>query len=172
MRYFYAPWRQTHIKEVRERSIGGSGGDCLFCTQFLETDDAKNLILARTQHSVIMLNLYPYNAGHILILPLKHVGSIIDLSREEAHDIMSSLQTAATVLKQVLQSEGINIGMNIGQAAGASIPGHLHAHILPRWIGDTNFLPLIAETKTISIDMRDIYARLKPVFNAVMGETV
>ena len=111
-----------------------------------------------------MLNRFPYNAGHLLILPYKHVADLNDLPAEAQHELIELTAKSIDVLKKELGAQGINIGMNLGKIGGAGIPAHIHQHVLPRWQGDTNFLPILTETKAISFDLREIYNKLKEAF--------
>lgn len=168
MKRLYAPWRSDYSSKVtgaKEESVDQK--DCIFCTQFKTTNDAQYFILGRYHSTIAMLNLYPYNAGHILLLPYKHTANLEELSSEERCELMELIQTTQHILKTVLHAEGINIGFNLGKAAGAGIPSHLHIHVIPRWFGDTNFLPLIADTKQISTNLHEIYQKLLPFFHTI-----
>lgn len=163
MEKLYAPWRQNYVQDVnKKRKKAG----CVFCDHIKSTDDdEKNFVIKRYQHSIVMLNLYPYNAGHILVLPKKHCKELSELSVTEQAALMHTLTTSIALLKKTLKPDGFNVGISLGKAAGAGIPGHLHIHILPRWEGDTNFLPLLAETKQISVDLVKLYQQLKRAFD-------
>lgn len=159
MKQLYAPWRKNYINN------GNKNNECVFCKQSKEQDDEKYFIIKRFTHCYSMLNIFPYNAGHILIIPYEHQPSLEQLSQETRSEIMEVTSASIPILKQVLGAEGINIGLNIGgKAAGGSIPEHLHLHVLPRWLGDTNFLVTLAETKQISLDLREIYQKLRNAF--------
>ena len=114
-----------------------------------------------------MLNLYPYNAGHLLIVSLDHKNRLKELSPEERNELIELTDKSIQILEKTINPAGFNIGLNIGKAGGAGIPSHLHQHVLPRWIGDTNFLPLLAETKQVSVNLKDLYNQLKPHFEAI-----
>jgi ATP adenylyltransferase len=168
MKRLYAPWRTTYTKKVsgtKDENIGPE--QCVFCQQFKENNDAKHFILRRFSYNVILLNLYPYNAGHILILPLNHCPDLVSMAQDARYEMMELITLSTEILKKALNAQGANIGFNIGKAAGAGIPSHVHMHILPRWFGDTNFLPLIAETKQVSIDLQEIYNQLVPHFQKI-----
>ena len=166
MNILYAPWRSKYAKSINKtKKEICTENTCVFCQHFSEKNDATNFILKRYKNSIVMLNLYPYNAGHLLVIPKKHKPDLDKLTKEERSELMEVVNTCTKILKKVLQPEGFNIGMNLGKLAGAGIPSHLHIHILPRWLGDTNFLPLLAETKQISFDLKDIYTKLKKEFS-------
>lgn len=153
MNHLYAPWRSAYNNK--------KDGVCVFCKKSSDTCDAESFIIKRLTHCYVMLNLFPYNAGHLLIIPYAHQASLDELTPEARQEIMEVSSRSTTILREVLHAEGINIGLNIGgKAAGGSIPEHLHMHILPRWLGDTNFLVTLAETKQISVDMHGIYKKL------------
>jgi ATP adenylyltransferase len=165
MKRLYVPWRGSYTKSVGEYNKNSKETDCTFCQQFNENNDEKYLILRRFKHIVARINLYPYNPGHLLLLSQDHTAHLEDLSEEARIELITLTTHATTMLKNTLKCQGINIGMNLGKAAGAGIPHHLHLHIVPRWDGDTNFLPVIGETKTISEDLLKIYTALKPAFD-------
>lgn len=161
MNKLYSPWRQgyieTNIKKVTPDS-------CIFCAEVSSSQDTKNFILKRYQHSLVLLNIYPYNAGHLMVIPLKHYKDLSQLPTIERNELMLVLSESIAVLNKTIKPNGINVGINFGAAAGASVIEHLHIHVLPRWNGDTNFLPLLAETKQISIDLKKIYKQIKKGF--------
>lgn len=160
MKQLYAPWRKNYIK-----GNGNKGDVCVFCQQQKESNDAKNFIIKRFQHCFAMLNIFPYNAGHILIIPYEHQPSLEQLLPEARAEMMEITAQSITIFKKILKAEGINVGINIGgKSAGGSIPEHLHLHVLPRWLGDTNFLITLAETKQISLDLHEIYQKLHEAF--------
>ncbi len=165
MKKLYAPWREkystdtTHAKYDSTKEV-----DCVFCNKFKDPDDNKNYILKRYTHHAILLNLYPYNAGHLLIIPFKHVADLSKLSKAARTELMELMTSSTEIMKSVLDAHGVNIGVNLGKAAGAGIPSHLHIHVLPRYTGDTNFLPTLADTKQISFDLKAMYKTLKKSF--------
>jgi len=168
MKLLYAPWRSGYSDSTDHTKHEGAGAEeCVFCTQFAENQDKKNFILKRTPHAVVMLNRYPYNAGHLLIIPLEHKGTIDELLPEVQAELMGLIGKSSTILKETLGAQGINVGINMGKAAGAGIPAHVHIHVLPRWVGDTNVLPTLCETKVISYDLNEVYAKLKKAFEAL-----
>lgn len=160
MKILYAPWRKKYTQQARtdEKQV------CPFCTQYASNEDEKHYIIKRYKYNVLMLNLYPYNAGHVMVIPNKHTAQLHDLEQEALAEMMSIAAQAAQILQEKLGAQGVNIGMNLGKAAGAGIPDHLHLHVLPRWQGDTNFMPLLADTKQISFDLNEMYQKLKQWF--------
>lgn len=165
MEKLYAPWRSLYVKGVHDnKNDHAPSNNCVFCEQFKQEQDTKNYILRRFAHTVVMLNLYPYNAGHILILPREHHKTLNAMSKDARAELMEVTNAGVEILTTILGAEGNNVGINLGKSAGAGIPEHLHIHIVPRWRGDTNFLPVIAQTKQISIDLNEIYQKLLPAF--------
>ena len=165
MKTLYAPWRENYTtKSVRgvDELEGNSKNECVFCEQLKDKNDNKHFILKRFNHCYIVLNRYPYNGGHLLVLPLEHKAKLSALSPETRTEIMQVVSDCSIVLERELGAKGINIGLNQGKAAGAGIPSHLHFHVLPRWLGDTNFLPIIGQTKVISVSLNDLFDKLKP----------
>ena len=169
MDILYAPWRSTYVKKNKSHTAAqNTENPCPFCVAGMSTDDAKAFVLRKSEHTLVMLNLYPYNAGHILIVPRAHARTLNDVSSETRREMMELMNSSIELLTSVLQATGINSGFNLGDAGGASIPEHLHIHVLPRWLGDTNFLPLLAHTKQISIDLIELYQQLKPHFEQIV----
>ena len=163
MDVLYAPWRENYLKKTArgENEVQG----CPFCEQLKENADEKNMILGRFNHCFVVMNKFPYNGGHILILPLEHVASLQDLSEQARNEFIQLTSEGDRIIRETLKNEGSNIGFNTGKAAGAGIPSHLHMHVIPRWAGDTNFLPIIADVKQVSSDTREIFKELKPHFD-------
>jgi len=162
----YAPWRSTYATSSEQsKQESAQEHECVFCQQFQKDKDKENFILKRFDNCAVMLNRYPYNAGHLLIIPYKHNGLIDDLSDDTQMEIMCLIGKCSTILRETLKAEGVNIGINMGKAAGAGIPAHLHVHALPRWTGDCNFLPIFGETKVISYDLDTAYKLLKKEFD-------
>lgn len=165
MERLYAPWRAKYTSTV---SGVAQEKTCVFCEQFDQTDDATFFILKRIDGAVVLLNRYPYNSGHLLIMPAQHVANMEDLSKNMRANLIELANSSIKILKDVLKAQGINLGVNLGTFSGASSPDHLHIHVLPRWRGDTNFLPLLADTKTISIDLVETYKTLVPHFQKLV----
>lgn len=151
----WAPWRVKYVTEM----IGKTKG-CVFCNMLKERKDKKNLIVVRTKLSFTVLNLFPYNNGHVLVLPKRHVADLSKLTEEETIDLFRLLNYSKGLLDKTLKPAGYNVGMNLGRVAGAGFPGHLHIHIVPRWKGDSNFMPVIAGTKVISQSLQILHEKL------------
>lgn len=168
MKLIYAPWRSKYLSFGGTKKLSQSE-DCQFCSKFglPEEESHKHLILKRFTTCVIMLNLHPYNAGHILIIPLRHTPHLSEMTKDERIELMEVINSCIKILEELFVCDGINMGMNKGKASGGSIQEHLHIHVLPRFIGDTNFLAALANTKQISFDLHDIYQKLLPHFNTM-----
>ena len=151
----WAPWRIKYITKIGRKPNG-----TLFSRILKEKKDKKNYIFLRQKHSFAVLNIFPYNNGHVLLIPNRKVNDIVKLRREEREDLMDLLEEVKLLLDEVLAPAGYNIGMNIGRAAGAGIPEHLHMHVVPRWKGDVNFMPAVGGTKVISQSLDELYERL------------
>ncbi len=157
MDVLWAPWRMEYILSEKEDG-------CIFCKS-LEADERQRLVLYKSEHCFVMMNRYPYNNGHLMIAPYRHTGLLEDLTLEEAQDLMLTLQKALVVLKEAFRPDGFNIGVNIGKVAGAGVADHLHFHIVPRWEGDTNYMPVISSTRVIPEHLERTYERLLPLFH-------
>lgn len=155
IKQLWAPWRMEFIK-------GEKPGECVFCAALTQKEDRKNLVLHRADKAFIILNKYPYNNGHLMIVPNRHIADFAQLEDEELLAIAQLSRSAVKALTEAYKPEGFNLGMNLGQSAGAGIKDHLHLHVLPRWGGDTNFLPVIAETKSMHQHLEGSYDQLKP----------
>jgi ATP adenylyltransferase len=140
---------------------------CVFCAAEQAPAGFDSLVLAKDEHGMVVMNKYPYNTGHLLIMPRRHIGDIWDLPDEINASLAWWLKKSAAILNQILKCQGFNFGLNHGAVAGAGIPEHLHWHIVPRWGGDTNFFPLIGETKALPETLEQTYARLKDAFGAL-----
>jgi len=144
----WTPHRLSYIKGEGKPSHADGGPDCPFCRS-PQLDDVDGLIIARGESVYALLNLYPYNSGHLMICPYRHVADYTQLSQAEVSELGAFTQSAMTVLRKVSNAQGFNIGMNQGEVSGAGIAAHLHQHVVPRWGGDTNFMPVIAGTKVM-----------------------
>ena len=158
MERLHAYWRYEYIEAPKEN---GKSSETLFEDLPKRGDDEANYILYRTKFCYLVLNTFPYNAGHLLAIPYRAVQKLSDLTAEERLDLMNLLAFAEDLLRKALKPEGINLGINLGKAAGAGIPQHLHVHIVPRWNGDTNFMPVIGETRVLPLALKDMWKRLK-----------
>jgi ATP adenylyltransferase len=150
----WAPWRLSYVARPEP---GGENQACFICQGLESTADRQSLLVLRTPLSVVYLNRYPYNNGHLLVAPRTHVGRLEQLSPEQISDSMRTLQRMIGELDRSLQPDGYNIGLNLEKAAGAGLPHHLHWHVVPRWHGDTNFMPVISETKVIAQSLESLY---------------
>lgn len=156
MKQLWAPWRSEYVQS-------GEAGECIFCAARTKSPE-EGLVLFNGAVSVVMLNKFPYNSAHLMIAPVRHVANVEDLTPEEALDFFRLLRHSVTVLKKELNPAGFNIGMNVGRAAGAGIEDHLHTHIVPRWNGDMNFMPVLSDTKVIPEHLLATLSRLLPYF--------
>ena len=139
---------------------------CIFCDMPAAGDDEAVHILARAELAYAVLNTFPYNPGHVLVAPFRHTGDLESLSEPELRDIDRLLQRSVTVLRDEMDPQGFNVGMNLGRVAGAGVPGHLHWHVVPRWNGDTNFMPVVGQTRVLPELVEDTYRKLSPRFAA------
>ncbi len=155
---FFRPGRMKYVRKL----IKPKG--CVFCTSANQTENLETLCVYKSKTSQIVLNKYPYNNGHLLVLPLRHVGDILDLSEAEYLDLHMTLKIAIQAIQDIYEPQGLNIGMNHGSTGGAGIPDHLHYHIVPRWHGDLNFFPLIAETKLVIETVETSYKKMTDYF--------
>ncbi len=143
------------------QTAGKTGETCIFCAKPQAGDDEKNLVLLRDKTCFALMNLFPYNAGHLMVAPYKHTGELDDLGETELADLMLLTRRCRGLLAAVLKPGGFNIGLNLGRTAGAGIEEHLHVHIVPRWNGDANFMPVLGETRVIPDALEPMYRRLK-----------
>jgi len=148
----WAPWRKIYL-----RSSSGKRSGCLFCSLLRDKKDKRNLVLFRTAHYAVILNRYPYNNGHLMIVPKRHIASLFQMNAREKAEFFEVLEKVMNALAKAMKPQGFNLGMNISDVAGAGIPGHMHWHIVPRWKGDVNFMPVIANTKVISESLKSVY---------------
>ena len=158
MKRLFSPWRSAYIASFKNERKSRS---CLFCRIAKQKNDEKNLVVWRGQHCYIVLNLFPYNSGHLLIVPYKHTSDLTSLSNEENAEIMAATARGLKALKKVNGPHGFNFGANLGRVAGAGIEQHVHFHLVPRWNGDTNFMPVLADTKMISEDMKKTWREMR-----------
>jgi len=154
----WAPWRITYIQGTGAKKKAA----CIFCAAAKKA--SRDRVLFKTAHSLALLNIYPYNNGHAMVAPVRHIGDLRDLSPEEALDMFASVSRVIGNLDRVLRPDGYNVGINMGAAAGAGIPGHLHVHIVPRWNGDTNFMPVLNNTKVVSQSLAALHTLLTDAY--------
>ena len=156
----WAPWRLSYVKDAAK----DNEDECIFCAKPAADADEENLIVHRGEHSFVILNLYPYTNGHLMVAPYEHIGRIQELSPETVAEMMSLSQLAMTRLEDVYSPHGYNVGFNQGRVAGAGVEHHIHMHVVPRWGGDTNFMPVIADTKVMPQTLEQSYEALKGAF--------
>jgi ATP adenylyltransferase len=150
----WAPWRIRYILDERE-----SG--CFFCRKPQENADAKNHVLIRERTCFALLNTYPYNPGHLMIAPYKHTGELDDLGEQELAELMALTRRCKQILAAALRPDGFNIGLNLGKTAGAGVLDHVHVHVVPRWNGDTNYMPVLADTRVVPQALDEVYETLR-----------
>jgi len=157
MEHIWAPWR---IRYIQQEKVEG----CFLCDKPKENKDTQNYILHRGQKNFVILNSYPYNPGHLMVVPYRHVDSPEKLTDEELHEHYEMVRHSLGVLKEVFKPGGFNVGMNLGRVAGAGIDDHIHTHIVPRWAGDTNFMPVMDDVRVIPQALAECYEKLKGKF--------
>lgn len=158
----WTPWRFAYITESdAEKSERVS---CIFCHLRDSQDDENNFVVHRTAHNLIVLNIFPYTSGHLMIVPHAHVADLDALSERAASEMIALAKRSQTILRDVYRPDGFNLGMNLGSAAGAGVADHIHLHILPRWTGDANFMTTIAETRVLPEELTKTYDRLRGLF--------
>jgi ATP adenylyltransferase len=157
MEILWAPWRLAYVAAAKPPQ---AGDPCFICQGLASDDDRSSLIVLRTPLSVALLNRFPYNNGHLLVAPKAHKGELATLESNELLETMETLRRVVTALSDLIHPDGYNIGLNLGRVAGAGLPGHLHWHIVPRWNGDTNFMPILADTKVIAQSLESLYDQL------------
>jgi ATP adenylyltransferase len=155
----WTPWRMSYVGSGRVEG-------CIFCHKPAEDRDDENLVLGRGEHAYVLLNLYPYNSGHLMVVPYLHTGDFAALPPEIGMDVLTLTQRSLAALTAEYRPHGFNVGMNLGEVAGGSISAHLHVHIVPRWGGDTNFMATTADTKVLPETLDQTYRRLRPYFNS------
>jgi ATP adenylyltransferase len=154
----YSPWRLSYVTAASTPVPG-----CIFCTA-AAVEAADPLVIARAPSAYVILNLYPYNSGHLMVVPHRHVASLAALTPDESADLLSLTQRAEQALTEVYQPQGINVGVNLGRAAGAGVADHLHVHVVPRWAGDTNFMSVVGNVRVLPEEVPASAERLRPVF--------
>lgn len=158
MDYLWSPWRYQYVSKA------GAGGSCVFCEKIRQMEDRRNYILHRGKHNFVVLNLFPYTSGHLLIVPFLHAALLEDIPDEALVEMMQLTSDASRHLRAVYRPRGLNIGMNIGECAGAGVAEHIHMHVLPRWPGDVNFMTSVGETRVLPEALETTYEKLKAAF--------
>ena len=153
----WTPWRLAYV------SGGGESSGCVFCTA-VDDENAAPLLLFRGTTCFVILNLFPYNNGHLMVVPKRHVGSLADTSDEERVELMELTRVAEIALTEAYGPHGLNMGINLGKPAGAGVPGHLHMHVVPRWNGDTNFMTVVGQTRVLPEELPSTGNKLRPIF--------
>lgn len=163
MDYIWSPWRMAYI-QGKNKEAG-----CVFCAEAGKLDDPENLIVKRGQRAYIILNRYPYTSGHLLVVPYDHQPTLSDLDAETRAELMELVNEGILVLESIYKPQGYNVGINIGEAAGAGITGHIHMHIVPRWGGDTNFISSLGNTRVLPESLEETYRRLREAWEPDNG---
>jgi ATP adenylyltransferase len=163
----WAVWRMAYIDQAT--SVPKEELACIFCELPKQEDPDVSMIVERREAVFALLNIYPYNTGHTMVAPLRHVASLEDLSEEEILALGILVKDTLAALRHAYSPDGFNVGINLGTAAGAGFPGHVHVHVVPRWSGDTNFMPVLADTKVLPEDLKTTLRRVKEGFDAAVG---
>lgn len=165
MKHLYTPWRMAYIRGDDKPKNRG----CVFCDK-QQADDAESKIVAHSEHVYVVLNFYPYNNGHVMVVPYEHLSSQEDMTTEALNDLILNINKTMAVLRAVYNPQGFNIGANIGDAAGAGIAAHYHFHIVPRWHGDSNYMTVVGETRVIPDTLDNTYTELRAMWQKLYGE--
>ena len=160
MKQLWAPWRMEYVKSEKS-------DECIFCSLPKENDDTKNYILHRGQSAFIIMNIFPYNSAHLMVSPFRHIGCLTAQNAGEIKEMNNLTRWSIEIFRAVINPEGFNVGYNIGKAAGAGYDEHIHCHIVPRWTGDTNFMPVLGETKVHPEHLKTTYKKLLPHFKTL-----
>lgn len=153
----WTPWRYRYVSSAQ------STGNCIFCEKAASSDDRGNYVVLRAERNFLMLNLYPYTTGHLMIAPYEHIATLGEAPQETLNEMMRLTARAEKALRQLYEPDGLNIGMNVGASAGAGVAGHIHMHVLPRWTGDASFMTTVAETRVLPETLETTYDRVKAV---------
>jgi ATP adenylyltransferase len=160
----WAPWRIGYIQDIGPTSAGIGHKGCFLCHNFQHPDDdQQNLVLWRTKHGLVVLNRFPYNNGHLLIAPARHIADLTEATDDELLEMTKLIRESQKALTLAMNPQGFNVGMNFGRCGGAGLPGHLHIHVVPRWQGDTNFMSVCCDTKVISQSLGELLSELQRV---------
>jgi ATP adenylyltransferase len=163
MDYLWTPWRYQYV------STADKAVDCVFCSKAAEPDHEKALIVHRAEHNFIILNAFPYTSGHVMVVPYQHLDELQKLPAAAATEMIALTQKLEGILRSLYHPDGINVGMNIGKAAGAGVAGHIHMHVLPRWVADANFMTTVGETRVIPEALEETWRRLREGFGKQRG---
>ena len=161
----WTPWRYAYVTKSKAE------GECIFCAKARPGNDEQNYVVWRAERAFVLLNIFPYNNGHIMVAPFEHVSTLEELSEAAAVEMMLLTRAAERVLRRVYRPRGINLGMNIGECAGAGVAGHIHMHVLPRWPGDVSFMTSIGETRVVPEDLETTWKALSAAFAAELGKS-
>jgi len=163
LKHLWAPWRMKYV-------AGPKPEGCIFCRMIEQEEDEKNHIVYRGKHNFVVLNAFPYNSGHLMVVPYVHVGDIVELDDEQLCDAMLVARLCCLALQRCVHPEGINLGMNIGRAAGAGIDEHVHLHVVPRWSGDTNYMTTVGNVRVVPQSLAECAAELRPILKELAHE--
>jgi ATP adenylyltransferase len=161
MQRLFSPWRSKYIESFSMTQ--NDQGGCVFCSAARDTKDDEHFIVMRGKLAFVIMNLFPYNSGHVLIVPFRHVPHLLDLREDETAELTGLARKMMAAMQEVIHPDGFNMGCNIGRSAGAGIDQHIHIHLVPRWNGDTNFMPVLSDTKLVSEDMKDTLLKLRQI---------
>lgn len=162
MNHIWSPWRMKYIENTEKKEEG-----CVFCNAHARKNSAENLIAFRRERAFVILNLYPYTSGHLMVVPFVHIATLEELDPATRAEMMELTSQCTTVLRKIYQPQAFNVGANIGEAAGAGVPGHFHIHIVPRWGADTNFMTVLGETRVLPESLEDTYKRVQEGFSKI-----
>jgi len=161
MDWLWTPWRYRYVSSLKPAGAGDPAGRCIFCDKAASSDDRGNYIVLRAERNFAILNLYPYTSGHLMIAPYEHVATLAEAHPETLAEMMRLTARAERTLRELYHPDGLNIGMNVGESAGAGVAGHIHMHVLPRWTGDGSFMTTVAETRVLPETLETTYERVK-----------
>lgn len=168
MEILWSPWRSKYIESFKDEK---SDETCFICEAIEKVEEKKDrLVVFRTNFTIVLMNKFPYNAGHLLVSPIKHTSTLDSLDKDQLFDLISVVRFSIKVLDEAMKPHGYNVGINIGRVAGAGLPEHIHFHVIPRWNGDTSFISIVSDTKVISQSMEDIFEKLSNLFNDLKYE--
>ncbi len=164
MQRLWSPWRSQYVSEEPESR------ECIFCEFPRDRDDERNLVLYRGERTYAIMNRFPYNSGHLMVVPYEHTGDLTEVAPETLAEMMALVQRSVAALGRAFRPDGYNTGMNLGRAAGAGVADHLHIHVVPRWVGDVNFMPVTADVKVMPELLADSYRKLRPYFDGSLPD--